>query len=56
MEKNQTSKSATFLEEAAQLKIYGGKTPFDTNLTIYIDKKCKKDPWADCKQVCFDPD
>mgnify|MGYP000628375684 CR=1 FL=1 len=53
MEKKKTSKNATFLEEAAQLKIYGGKTSFDTHLTINIDKKCKKNPWGDCKEYCY---
>lgn len=41
----------TLLEEAAQLKIYGGvSVTTESQLKIYLGKGCKI--WGDCKQFC----
>ncbi len=55
MEKeNNKPQRLALLDEAAQLKIYGGTSSIDmeTNLTIYIGSGCKKNRWADCKRIC----
>lgn len=45
-----TSRKGTLLSEVAQLKIFGGTSSTDPNLTIYIGKGCKT--WGDCKKIC----
>ncbi|MDE6754068.1 MAG: hypothetical protein K2J82_05570 [Muribaculaceae bacterium] len=52
MEKKSKVMSNDLLDEAAQLKIYGGTSPMDTDLTINIGSGCKKDRWSDCKKIC----
>lgn len=52
MEKKKAPKSITLLDEAAMLKIQGGTSSMDTNLTVYIGSGCKKNRWADCKKIC----
>lgn len=52
MEKKDKMLGMSLLEEAEQLKIYGGTTPMDLNITINIGSGCKKDRWSDCKTYC----
>lgn len=54
MAKKKTIQEIALLNEAAQLKIYGGTNStadLDTNLTVYINKGCTP-RWADCKKIC----
>lgn len=51
MEKNKTFQKGTLLDEAAQIKIYGGTSiATDSDIRIYITKSCKT--WGDCNKVC----
>ena len=52
MDNKKNTRSMELLDEAAQLKIYGGASSLDTDFTIYIGPGCKKNRWADCKQIC----
>lgn len=54
MEKKKTPQRVAILDEAAQLKIYGGTSSIEleTNLTVYISSDCKKNRWADCNKYC----
>lgn len=52
MEKEKTPQSMSLLDEVAALKILGGTSPEEPNLTVYIGSGCKKDRWADCKKIC----
>lgn len=46
------TKKGTLLDEAAQLKIYGGTSaPADSQLVVYLRKSCGK-TWGDCKTIC----
>lgn len=51
MEKKKTSQKGTLLDEAAQLKIYGGKSSaMNADIIVYISKTCNT--WGDCHKVC----
>ena len=52
MEKKKTNRKESFLDEAAQIKIYGGITnSSDSNIRLYISKNCSS-LWGDCKKIC----